>query len=250
MLRLNGSASAVAAAGELLEQLKKDNADLSADNERLLNYVESLESTEMGGLTSGEWEHFLLPDLAGPHYLSPAGDPLVMVYGCSLMPSSRSDVLLTWQEHPVAIGSCWRTLCSSRWITSYCPRRMPGSVLSWRRCSTRAAASPPSLCLVSPLSRRSLTLSLLACDAGHASSSPGSVVESSSCSSSRRASVPAARPQRRLPAALQPWQGLETTQRCVGGDVRLPAQCGWRLGRRWTGSCGCCWRSCRSATRR
>lgn len=54
MLRLNGSASAVAAAGELLEQLKKDNADLSADNERLLNYVESLESTEMGGLASGE----------------------------------------------------------------------------------------------------------------------------------------------------------------------------------------------------
>ena len=53
MLRLNGSASAVAAAGELLEQLKKENADLSADNERLLNYVESLESTEMEGLTSG-----------------------------------------------------------------------------------------------------------------------------------------------------------------------------------------------------
>lgn len=53
MLRLNGSASAVAAAGELLEQLKKENADLSADNERLLNYVESLESTQTEGLTSG-----------------------------------------------------------------------------------------------------------------------------------------------------------------------------------------------------
>ena len=54
MLRLNGSASAVAAAGELLEQLKKENADLSADNERLLNYVEGLQSTEMEGLTSGD----------------------------------------------------------------------------------------------------------------------------------------------------------------------------------------------------
>ena len=53
MLRLNGSASAVAAAGELLEQLKKENADLSADNERLLNYVESLESTQTEGFASG-----------------------------------------------------------------------------------------------------------------------------------------------------------------------------------------------------
>lgn len=54
ILRLNGSASAVAAAGELLEQLKKENADLSADNERLLNYVESFESTQTDGLTSGK----------------------------------------------------------------------------------------------------------------------------------------------------------------------------------------------------
>ena len=53
ILRLNGSASAVAAAGELLKQLKKENADLSADNERLLNYVESVESTQTEGLASG-----------------------------------------------------------------------------------------------------------------------------------------------------------------------------------------------------
>lgn len=52
-MRLNGSASAVAAAGELLEQLKKENAALALDNERLLGYVESLESTQTGGMNSG-----------------------------------------------------------------------------------------------------------------------------------------------------------------------------------------------------
>ncbi len=52
-MRLNGSASAVAAAGELLEQLKKDNAALSSDNERLLSYVGGLERAETDGLNSG-----------------------------------------------------------------------------------------------------------------------------------------------------------------------------------------------------
>jgi cell division protein FtsB len=52
-MRLNGSASAVAAAGELLEQLKKENAALSSDNERLLSYVEGLESAATGALNSG-----------------------------------------------------------------------------------------------------------------------------------------------------------------------------------------------------
>ena len=53
LMRLNGSASAVAAAGELLEQLKKENAALSSDNERLLSYVEGLESAATGALNSG-----------------------------------------------------------------------------------------------------------------------------------------------------------------------------------------------------
>ena len=53
IMRLNSSASAVAAAGELLEQLKKENAALSSNNERLLSYVEGLESAATGGLNSG-----------------------------------------------------------------------------------------------------------------------------------------------------------------------------------------------------
>lgn len=53
MMRLTESAPAVAAAGDLLDQLKNDNADLQADNERLLSYVETLEATGSGGLNSG-----------------------------------------------------------------------------------------------------------------------------------------------------------------------------------------------------
>lgn len=53
IMRLTESAPAVAAAGELLDQLKNDNADLQADNERLLSYVETLEATGSGGINSG-----------------------------------------------------------------------------------------------------------------------------------------------------------------------------------------------------
>jgi chaperonin cofactor prefoldin len=53
ILRLTESAPAIAAAGDLLEQLKQDNASLHSDNERLLTYVETLESTSSGGMNSG-----------------------------------------------------------------------------------------------------------------------------------------------------------------------------------------------------
>lgn len=52
-MRLSGTAPAVAAAGELLEQLKAENASLQSDNERLLSYVNTLTSTASGGLNSG-----------------------------------------------------------------------------------------------------------------------------------------------------------------------------------------------------
>ena len=53
MLRLSGNAPAVAAAGELLEALRSENADLQADNERLLAYAEGLEASSSGAGTGG-----------------------------------------------------------------------------------------------------------------------------------------------------------------------------------------------------
>ena len=53
MLRLSGNAPAVAAAGELLEALRGENADLQADNERLLAYAEGLEASGAGGAGNG-----------------------------------------------------------------------------------------------------------------------------------------------------------------------------------------------------
>ncbi len=54
IMRLSGTAPAVAAAGELLEQLRSENAALQSDNERLLSYVDTLTATASGGLNSGE----------------------------------------------------------------------------------------------------------------------------------------------------------------------------------------------------
>ena len=51
IMRLSGSASA--SAQELLEQLKKGNAMLLADNERLLSHVEGLESKGSGSASAG-----------------------------------------------------------------------------------------------------------------------------------------------------------------------------------------------------
>lgn len=53
IMRLSGTAPAVAAAGELLEQLRLENAALQSDNERLLSYVDTLTATGSGGLNSG-----------------------------------------------------------------------------------------------------------------------------------------------------------------------------------------------------
>ncbi len=57
IMRLMETAPAVAAAGELLEQLKQENAGLQSDNERLLTYVETLEATSSGSMNSGEPEN-------------------------------------------------------------------------------------------------------------------------------------------------------------------------------------------------
>jgi hypothetical protein len=48
MQRLSGNAPAVAAASELLDALRVENAELQADNERLLAYAESLETPGAG----------------------------------------------------------------------------------------------------------------------------------------------------------------------------------------------------------
>ncbi len=69
IMRLSGTAPAVAAAGELLEQLKAENATLQSDNDRLLSYMDTLTSTASGGLNSGDCAclHFVLSQLVCAH---------------------------------------------------------------------------------------------------------------------------------------------------------------------------------------
>jgi len=61
IMRLSGTVPAVEAAGELLQQLKSENASLQSDNERLLSYVDTINAVSSGGLNSGA---FTLPAIA------------------------------------------------------------------------------------------------------------------------------------------------------------------------------------------
>lgn len=77
MQRLSGNAPAVAAASELLDALRVENAELQADNERLLAYAESLEAPG-GGAGSG------------------GGTPLLLLFG-----------FLTGLEHDCPPAASW-----------------------------------------------------------------------------------------------------------------------------------------------
>ena len=120
-MRLSSSASAVASAQELLEQLKKENAMLLADNERLLSHVEGLESTGRGSATAGEHCPQLLHNncviMVEVKGLSPGTSETGMnaktgrLRECIMTVHSR-DQGAPSQAHPEITGNCWRTLCS------------------------------------------------------------------------------------------------------------------------------------------